>query len=144
MSLFPSIAPTRRTLRMAEPARKEYRALNGVVVRRNFGNLMGNYLLDLVFENITETNVILIWDHYHNANNQQNRFELQLGLVGPVLDPLAPDRFGTFAGMSSSLSSKLNLTYIKWFYVEPPSVEANERGLSTVTVKLVGELNYST
>ena len=124
---------------MAEPARKEYRALNGVVVRRNFGNLMGNYLLDLVFENITEARVILIWDHYHNANNQQNRFQLQFD---PSLSPLAG--FGTFAGMTSSLSSKLNLTYIKWFYVEPPSVEANERGLSTVTVKLVGELNYST
>lgn len=139
MSTFPNISPTRRTLRMAEPARKEYRALNGVVVRRNFGNLMGNYLLDLVFENITETNVILIWDHYHNANNQQNRFQLQFD---PSLSPLAG--FGTFAGMSSSLSSKLNLTYIKWFYVEPPNIEANERGLSTVTVKLIGELNYST
>lgn len=124
---------------MAEPARKEYRALNGVVVRRNFGNLMGNYLLDLVFENITETNVILIWDHYHNANNQQNRFKLQFN---PLFSPLA--RLGTFAGMTSSLSSKLNLTYIRWFYVEPPSIEAKERGLSTVTVKLVGELNYST
>ena len=124
---------------MAEPARKEYRALNGVVVRRNFGNLMGNYLLDLVFENITESRVILIWDHYHNANNQQNRFQLQFD---PSLSPLGG--LGTFAGMTSSLSSKLNLTYIKWFYVEPPSVEANERGLSTVTVKLVGELNYST
>ena len=124
---------------MAEPARKEYRALNGVVVRRNFGNLMGNYLLDLVFENITETNVILIWDHYHNANNQQNRFQLQFD---PFLSPQA--RFGTFAGMSSSLSSKLNLTYIRWFYMEPPNIEAKERGLSTVTVKLIGELNYST
>jgi hypothetical protein len=124
---------------MAEPARKEYRALNGVVVRRNFGNLMGNYLLDLVFENITETNVILIWDHYHNANNQQNRFQLQFN---PSLSPLAG--LGTFAGMSSSLSSKLNLTYIRWFYVEPPNIEANERSLSTVTVKLIGELNYST
>jgi hypothetical protein len=124
---------------MAEPARKEYRALNGVVVRRNFGNLMGNYLLDLVFENTTETNVILIWDHYHNANNQQNRFRLQFN---PFLSPLAG--LGTFAGMSSSLSSKLNLTYIRWFYVEPPNIEANERGLSTVTVKLIGELNYST
>jgi len=123
---------------MAEPARKEYRALNGVVVRRNFGNLMGNYLLDLVFENITETNVILIWDHYHNANNQQNRFQLQFD---PSLSPLAG--LGTFAGMSSSLSSKLNLTYIRWFYVEPPNIEASERSLSTVTVKLIGELNYS-
>ena len=124
---------------MAEPARKEYRALNGVVVRRNFGNLMGNYLLDLVFENTTETNVILIWDHYHNANNQQNRFQLQFD---PSLSPLAG--LGTFAGMSSSLSSKLNLTYIRWFYVEPPNIEASERSLSTVTVKLIGELNYST
>lgn len=124
---------------MAEPARKEYRALNGVVVRRNFGNLMGNYLLDLVFENTTEANVILIWDHYHNASNQQNRFQLQFN---PLLSPLAS--LGTFAGMSSSLSSKLNLTYIRWFYVEPPNIEANERGLSTVTVKLIGELNYST
>lgn len=124
---------------MAEPARKEYRALNGVVVRRNFGNLMGNYLLDLVFENITETNVILIWDHYHNANNQQNRFQLEFD---PSLSPLAG--LGTFAGMTSNLSSKLNLSYIRWFYVEPPNIEANERGLSTVTVKLIGELNYST
>lgn len=141
MSTFPSITPTSRTLRMAEPAYKEYRALNGVVVRRNFGNRMGNYILELVYENTKEENVIAIWEHYHSSSNQQNRFPLNFFSLNIVTGSSTGN---IFAGMTSRLSSKLNLSYIRWFYMEPPNIEAKERGRSTVTVKLVGELNYST
>jgi hypothetical protein len=137
MADFPSLKPSQRSLQLGEAPIKSYRALNGVVVRRSFGNRFFGYILDLTFENITEASLTLFWDHYHDTKNLQNGF-------------LLPDI--VFSGYRTNAQSGNNTGFIDranrmasviWFYDGAPQVQSVVTSYSTVNVKLIGELSYS-
>ncbi len=137
MAAFPSLKPTQRSMSMGQQPVKEYRSLNGAIVRRSFGNRRFAYLLDLTFENISEASLALIWDHYHNNQTVQNGFAV-------------PDI--VFSGYSSNEAlgrpdgfvSRINrMAGIIWFYTEPPQVESVVLSYSNVQVRLSGELSYA-
>jgi hypothetical protein len=94
-----------------------------------FGNRAFGHTIDLQFENISDTNTKTILDHYYGQYGSYSRFTL-------------PDDI--FSGMSTTLKGVVQAPInILWEYAEPPQVESVFNGRSTVTVRLVGELDYS-
>jgi hypothetical protein len=137
MAAFPSLRPSERSINIGAPPIREYRALNGAVVRRSFGNQRFAYQLDLVFSNISEKSTSAIWDHYHDNINIRDGFVLPDSIFSGY-------RTNATIGRNEGLLSRLQaLTNIRWFYVEPPQIESIYGSLSTVQVRLSGELRYS-
>jgi hypothetical protein len=129
MATFPSIRPTARTYSPGQFPTKTYRGLSGATVKRIFGNRSFGHAIEMQFTNITDATTKQILDHYYGEYGNYQRFDL-------------PDN--VFSGMSSSLKSSVQApSNILWEYAEPPQVESVFNGRSTVTVRLIGELNYS-
>lgn len=133
---FPPMKPSSRSFQMGELPVKTYRALSGVTVRRVFGNKQLGYTLTLEYKNIADAGgelltgtgrAIDIIDHYNDAQTTAEFFDL-------------PDK--VFAGMGSDLESRTQQPYsdIKWRYAEPPKIKSVIAGVSTVSVKLIGEI----
>lgn len=126
MADFPAITPTSREFQLGQFPVKTYRALSGAVIRRSFGNKAFGHTLSLQFENVSETVVNAIIDHY----NGQGGGTLGFALPAEV-----------FSGYSNDLRSRAqNPAGIEWLYAEPPSIETIRRDRSTITVNLVGEI----
>jgi len=125
MANFPALKPTARSFQLGQYPVKTYRAMSGAVVRRSFGNKAFGYTLELEFANVSEATVNTIIDHY---NGQQG---------GTLLFSIEVD---VFAGYTSLQGKVRDPGGIAWLYAEPPSVSSVIGGISTVTVKLVGEM----
>jgi hypothetical protein len=137
MAAFPSLRPSQRAISMGQAPIKEYRALNGAIVRRSFGNKRFGYVVELTFQNIAEASVSLIWDHYHDNQNLQNGFAIPDSILSGYSTNEA-------IGRPEGLISRVNrMSNIAWFYIEPPSIESTGRSRSTVQVRLAGELSYA-
>lgn len=129
MAIFPSIRPTGRSYAPGQFPIKTYRSLTGATVKRIFGNRSFGHSIELQFENIADATTKQILDHYYGQYGSYNRFNL-------------PDT--VFSGASSDLKGILQSpTNILWEYAEAPQVESVFNGRSTVTVRLIGELDYS-
>jgi len=129
MAIFPSIRPTGRSYSPGQFPTKVYRGLSGATVKRVFGNRSFGHVIDLQFENISDADTKAILDHYYGQFGSYARFAL-------------PD--AVFSGMSTTLKVVVQTpANILWEYAEPPQVESVFNGRSTVTVRLIGELNYS-
>ena len=131
---FPNIRPTTRSFTMGDYPSTTYRSLSGVTFRRNFGNKQTGYTIDLQFKNIGDSaelrpnsgTAYQIMQHYINVDGTLETFKLQDHV---------------FDGMSESMESLIQApSAIKWRYAEPPKVQSVKAGVSTVTVKLIGEL----
>jgi hypothetical protein len=126
MADFPALKPTARSFQLGQYPIKTYRAMSGVVLRRSFGNKPFGYTLDLEFANVPEATVNLIIDHYNTQGGGT------LGFVIPT---------AVFQGYTSTLQGKVRTAAgIEWLYSEPPSVSSVIKGISSVTVRLVGEI----
>jgi hypothetical protein len=125
---FPGIKPAERSFRLGQYPVKTYRALSGATVKRAFGNRAYGYELQLSFNNISDAVTAQLIDHYDATKGGFERFTLPAEL---------------FVGMSATLASKIQSpTQIKWEYVNSPEVKSVINGRSTVTINLVGELDY--
>jgi hypothetical protein len=126
MANFPALKPTARSFQPGQYPVKTYRAMSGAVVRRSFGNKPFGYTLELEFANIPEATVSTIIDHY----NGQQGGTLGFAIASEIL-----------AGYSITLQNKtIYASGIEWLYADPPSVSSVIKGISTVTVKLIGEM----
>lgn len=146
-SNFPKMKPTTRSFTMGDYPSKTYTSLSGVVFKRAFGNKATNYRLDLTFKNIGDTvevrtdsgTVKEIVDHFRTVTNGTfESFKLPLAVFAGLYSDATTD--------SERKDDNLNPTIrepdsISWRYAEPPRVQSVQSGLSTVTVKLVGELS---
>jgi hypothetical protein len=126
MANFPSFKPTARSFALGQYPIKTYRALSGATIRRSFGNKPAGYTLDLEFANVSEATVNDICDHYNNQGGGT------LSFVVPAI---------VFSGYTSTLQGKVRTPAgIEWLYAGPPSINSVIKGISTVTVQLVGEI----
>lgn len=111
---------------MGEYPVKTYRALSGKTVRRSFGNRPFGFTLELDFENVAESTVQAVINHYNTQQGQTIGFGL-------------PD--AVFAGLSAATIALIKApSQTLWFYVEPPAIEAVYRSISNVSVSLIGDL----
>ena len=126
MATFPALKPSARSFQLGEYPIKTYRALSGATRRRSFGNKPFGYTLDLEFANVVEATVNAICDHYNGQGG---------GTVGFTIPT------SVFVGYSNTLQGKIRTpANIEWLYAGPPSIKSVQRDLSTVTVKLIGEI----
>lgn len=130
MAQFPKLKPTKRSFTLGNFPVKTYRSVSGKTLRRSFGNKPYGSTIDLVFENISEANAKLIYDHYYA---QQGTF---VGFTLPA---------ELYAGLSASQLGQLftqggpNADTLEWLYSETPEMESVYKGITTVSVKLVAE-----
>ena len=127
MARFPSLKPTSRSYQAGDYPSKVYRSLSGVTARRSYGNRSTGYTLELEFANISQSDMRSILEHYEGEAGTLTSFSLPSSLT---------------AGYNTATSNQLTSpnSEIRWFYAEPPSVKSVLRDLSTVRVRLVGEL----
>ena len=126
MADFPELKPTTRSFALGEYPIKSYRAMSGAVVRRSFGNKPFGYTLDLEFANVPEGIVNDICDHYNGQGGGT------LGFKVPA---------SVFRGYSGTLQGKVRTASgIEWLYAAPPSIKSELRDLSSISIKLVGEI----
>ena len=112
---FPSIAPSRRTLKLAQPPTKIYKSLSGSVFVRSFGDKISGYVLDLNYQSLAEDDLVKIWDHYHDITNLNNGFKIPKILFSGY-------GFGTsssYFGLAERVQGREDIT---WYYAEPPSL----------------------
>jgi len=131
---FPEIKPTSRRFRMGDIPSTTYTSLSGAVFRRAYGNKKTGYTLDLTFENISDTTELrtnsgttnAILNHYESVNGTFKSFSLTNT---------------TFSGMGTGVRSRIKApSNVKWRYASPPEVRAVYSDISTVTVKLIAEI----
>jgi hypothetical protein len=124
---FPALVPTGRRVKLGEYPTKVYRSMSGATAKRSFGNRAFKYQLTLEFKNILDATAASIVTHYTSVNAGFTRFTLSTQL---------------FDGMDSTLSSQLRAPAgVLWEYASPPDVESVTKGISTVRVELVGEID---
>jgi hypothetical protein len=124
---FPAIKPASRDFTMGTYPTKVYRSLAGTTVKRSFGNKPSGYQLGLEFQNLPDETVSTILAHYNSTAGGFERFRLPNAV---------------FAGMSDELRAYIQAPNgIRWEYAAPPEVESVFRGVSNVSINLIGELN---
>lgn len=126
MAIFPSIRPSQRRIVAGDYPTKTYRSLSGAIIKRNFGNRPFGYSLELQFDNRDETTLSLVWDHFHEQNGTSDSF--------PLSDAI-------FSGYQDAIITRVKREgTITWYYQEPPQIESHQNGLSSITIRLIGEL----
>lgn len=127
MANFPAITPTSRTFKPGVYPQKAYRALNGVVTKRTFGNSPYNAELELRFDNIPDTTTASIINHYKTQTAANQRFLFSTNVT---------------AGMDTTLAALATASGdgLWWEYAGPPAVDSVHPGRSSVSVSFVGEI----
>ena len=126
MATFPAIKPTARSFRLGDYPSRTYRAMSGAIVKRSFGNRATGYTLELEFQNIKESDLDLILDHYLSEKGTLTSFTLPTAVM---------------AGYDTTTGNKVRVPPgVEWFYAEAPNVQSVIKGISTVRVQLIGEL----
>lgn len=147
------MAPTTRSFTMGDYPSKTYTSLSGAVFKRAFGNKATNYRLDLTFKNIADTvqlrdgsgTVKEIVDHFRTVTDGTFKsFTLPLQVFAGLYSdtPGEDDRDGDEIRKDDNLNPTIQEPdSISWRYAEPPKVQSVKSGMSTVTVKLIGEID---
>jgi len=126
MAPFPAIKPTARSYEPGDYPIQRYRTLSGAVWKRSFGNKRVGASLSLEFANISDDEAAQILAHYDEQGGTFYRFVIPTVLL---------------AGSSAKLQTVLALPpNLLWAYESGVSVKAVFPGVSTVSVRLIGEV----
>lgn len=135
---FPHIVPTTRSFVMGDYPSKTYRSLSGTIFKRSFGNKQTGYTLDMTFKNIgdSENGKGELRSHSGTAEEILNHYQDADG----TFESFALPDF-VFRGMDDQLEAIIqHPSNISWRYAAPPRVQSVRPNMSTVTVRLIGEL----
>ena len=151
---FPDIVPTTRSFTMGDYPSRTYRSLAGTVFKRSFGNKQTGFRIDLTFKNIGDSDS----SDQESGTKGTGEFRDYSGTAKQILDHYR-NVYGTlqtfylpdfvFRGMDDNLELRIQdprekgatAPSISWRYAEPPKVQSVKANVSTVTVKLIGELD---
>lgn len=127
MASFPALTPTARSFRPGTYPQRTYRSLAGVLVRRTFGNSPSGATLDLSFDNVPDSTVTSIIDHYRSQTAANQRFNLSTAVT---------------AGMDANLVTRANASIdgLRWEYAGPPEVQSVRPDVNKMRVALTGEI----
>lgn len=142
MANFPAIKPTQRNFTLGEYPTKLYRSLSGKTIRRSFGNRPYGATLELVFENVGESVLAAIYNHYHGQLGNSSGFalsdEVMAGLSENDTKRQLKDGSPYIILQQLGIGNGSQNTML-WFYEEAPQVESTYRDLSTISIKLTSE-----
>ena len=125
---YPAITPTSRKFTPPRWPTKAFVSQAGTTTRRLYGSLPSQADLQLTYRNITDDQASAILAHYQS-------------LMGPMSKAGLPSE--TWEGASTSLSNQLNVadySDVDWYFAAAPTVNSVFPGVSTVQVKLIGEI----
>lgn len=126
---YPAITPTSRKFVAPRWPTKAFVSQAGTTTRRLYGSEPAQADLQLIYRNIGDDDAAAIVGHYDDCK-------------GPITSASLPD--ATWDGASSDLRSFLRLddygANIDWYFASPPNVDNIFPGVSTVQVKLIGEI----
>jgi hypothetical protein len=126
---FPAIKPSSRSYSPGQLPIRSYRTLGGAVWKRAFSDTRAGHAMRLEFANIPDSVADQIVGHYETMGGPFYRFDLPNELM---------------AGYGTALANRVKApANVKWAYATEPSVASVHPGFSTVTVELVGEVDYS-
>jgi hypothetical protein len=148
---FPNIVPSSRKFTMGDYPSVTYRSLSGTIFKRSFGNKQTGYSLDLVFKNIGDDSQLkndsgtlqTLMRHYNAVDGTLESFSLPRKVFSGMMK-LGAKNDSTSVATNKDNSIKEIIPRagadIKWRYAAPPQVTSVKFGISTVTIKLIGEL----
>ena len=126
---YPAITPSSRQFKAPQFPVTSVVSQSGATTRRLWGSRPVQAELSLTYRNIGDDDAAAIVGHYDDCKGSITKVSL-------------PD--ATWDGASSDLKSYLKLddygTGIDWFFASPPTVNSVFPGVSTVQVKLIGEI----
>lgn len=148
---FPNIVPSARRFTMGDYPSVTYRSLSGAIFKRSFGNKRTGYTLDLEFKNIGDVSelragsgdLLRLMRHYENVDGTLQSFVVPRRVFSGMANL---DSFNDSESQKQSKDSQIKEIIpregpdIKWRYASPPQVRSVTSGVSTVLVKLTGEL----
>lgn len=142
---FPNLVPTTRSFDPGNWPVKTFRSQAGTEVRLLYGNRRTGMTLQLTYQNITDENAQLFLDHYDEVRGSFGTFNIRdatgAGGVWRARAGWRPNGSPTQAATEAEANAiTLVGTGNMWRYAEPPAVQNVQRGISTVSVKLVGVL----
>ena len=133
-----ALVPTARSFESGDFPVKVYKAQNGAEHRILYGSNRTNMKLSLTYANIKDADAEQFLDHYDTVQGTFQTFTL-----GKIDDPTSvfhddsPPRSG-WDGNRDALGA--NTTGNSYRYEGPPQLTQVRRGISTVTVNLIGVL----
>ena len=126
---YPAITPSSRQFKAPSFPVTAVVSQSGATTRRLWGSRPVQAELSLTYRNIGDDDAAAIVGHYDDCK-------------GSITKASLPD--ATWDGASSDLKSYLKLddygTGIDWFFAATPTVDNIFPGVSTVQVKLIGEI----
>ena len=125
---FPAITPSSRKFAAPKWPTKAFVSQAGTTTRRLYGSKPSQADLQLTYRNITDDEASAILEHYQK-------------LKGPMSEADLSDQ--TWDGASGDLKKWLNVSKysdVDWYFAAAPTVDSVFPGVSTVQVKLIGEI----
>jgi hypothetical protein len=117
---FPQLSPRKRSFQQGRWPTKRFVSMNGAATTRIYGDKATEATLDLEF--LVDTNGMKdLMNCFTRANGMYEELALSSTLFEGTTDALFPE-------------------YLKWHWVEAPSISSVQPDLSRVTVKLIGLL----
>jgi hypothetical protein len=149
MARFPSrlstgefLKPSRRQFTIGEFPTKTYRSMAGTVSRRSFGNKAYGHTLELEFQNVNQRVVAAVFDHYQEQRGTTIGFLLPETIFAGYEDPIF-NKKGDIKDVIKDVTDRMRKPDgCKWFYLESPQIESTTLGLSTISVRLIAELEF--
>ena len=126
---YPEITPSSRQFKAPSFPVTSVVSQSGATTRRLWGSRAVQAELSMTYRNVTDDQAAAIVEHYDDCK-------------GPITKASLPD--ATWDGASSDLRKYLKLndygTGIDWYFASPPTVDNIFPGVSTVQVRLIGEI----
>ena len=135
---FPNIKPTARSFDPGDFPQKTYKSQNGTEVRILYGSKRTNMRLSLTYENITDVNAEAFIAHYNDRQGTFKTFSPN-SAVFTGWGGQGPDKN---KGRAADNNKWLLATYAgnAYRYEKPPELVQVRKGISTVTISLIGVL----
>ena len=125
---FPAITPSSRKFVPPKWPTKAFVSQAGTTTRRLYGSKPALADLQLTYRNVTDDQASAILAHYQS-------------LKGPMSKAKLPNQ--TWDGASTDLKKQLNVSNysdVDWYFAAAPTVDSIFPGVSTVQVRLIGEI----
>ena len=127
--MYPAITPSTRQFKAPKYAVTAVVSQSGATTRRLWGSRAVQAELSLTYRNIGDDDAAAIVGHYEDCK-------------GSIIKATLTDE--TWDGASADLKKYIKLNEygkgIDWYFVSPPTVDNIFPGVSTVQVKLIGEI----
>lgn len=123
---FPALRPSGCVLNPGDFPGNRYTALNGAEVRVRYSAVRISTSIDLTFTNISEAQMLLIYNHY-NTNGTFGQFSVPTNI------------FSGFTTFPALLYPSADVT---WRYGDAPSITPVIQGRHTVQVRLISIPRY--